>query len=210
MMKPRQLRPGDQGFTLIELMIAVAVIAIILVIAAPSFRDMILMQRLRSINAQVVTDMQFARGEAVSRSTFVRVSFQEPSDGKSCYTIYTSPSPTNSAAQQCNCLLGVGASCPAGSLEIRTVQVSADLSVTVSVPPLQVFDFAFDPATGGIYSIPADELSEPLDRFVVRTYIDDARELNTVINRAGRPIVCRPGTSSMTETNCVPPPPPPP
>jgi len=205
MNKPR-LRPGVQGFTLVELLIAVAVIAIILVIAAPSFRDMILMQRLRSINAQVVTDMQFARAEAVSRGTLVRVSFQEPTAAMSCYTIYTAPSPLNPAVERCNCLDGVGTACPAGSLEIRTVEVPANLSVTVFVPARQVFDFAFDPTTGGIYSIPTDEVSEPLDQFAVEAYIDPARKLNTVINRVGRPTVCRPELSTVPEADCSRPP----
>ena len=62
-----------RGFTLVELLIVVAVVAIILVVAAPSFRDMILMQRLRSITAQLVTDLQFARNEAVSRGTLLRL-----------------------------------------------------------------------------------------------------------------------------------------
>jgi len=204
MMNRSRLRPGVRGFTLVELLIAVAVIAIILVIAAPSFRDMILMQRLRSINAQVVTDMQFARAEAVSRGTLVRVSFQEPSASMSCYTIYTSPSPTNSAAQQCDCKQGVGTACPAGSLEIRTVQVPTNLSVTVFVPVGQVLDFAFDPTTGGIFSIPTDDVSTPRNRFVIEAYIDGPRKLNTVLNRAGRPTVCRPALSSMPAAACPP------
>jgi len=204
MMNRPRLRPGVQGFTLVELLIAVAVIAIIMVIAAPSFRDMILMQRLRSINAQVVTDMQFARAEAVSRGALVRVGFQRPTASMSCYTIYTSPSPLNLAAERCNCLNGVGTACPAGSQEIRTVQVPANLSVTVFVPDLQVFRFAFDPTTGGISSIPTDELSVPLDRFAVEAFIDGARKLNTVINGAGRPSVCRPALSTMPEAACPP------
>ncbi len=196
-------QPRRRGFTLVELLIAVAVVAIIVTIAAPSFRDMILMQRLRAVNAQVVTDMQFARNEAVSRGTLMRVSFQEPNADMSCYTIYTSPSPTNSAAQQCNCLLGAGSACPLGSTEVRTVQVLAESAITVFVPALQVFDFAFDPVTGGIVTIPSDLPSEPLERFVMNAFIDGPRKLSTVINRAGRPLVCRPAGSNMPETACT-------
>ena len=202
-MNPHSHQLSRRGFTLVELLIAVAVVAIIVTIAAPSFRDMILMQRLRAISAQVVTDMQFARNEAVSRGTLMRVSFQEPNASMSCYTIYTSSSPTNSAAQQCNCLLGAGAACPVGSTEVRTVQVLADSAVNVFVPALQVFDFAFDPVTGGILSIPSDLPSEPLERFVISAFIDGPRKLNTVINRAGRPLVCRPAGSNMSETACA-------
>ena len=63
----------QRGFTLIELMVVVAVLGTLVMLVAPSFRDMILMQRLRGINAQVTTDMQFARSEAVSRGRTARV-----------------------------------------------------------------------------------------------------------------------------------------
>lgn len=188
-----------RGLTLIELMVVVAVVAVIAVIAAPSFRDLILMQRLRGVNAQVVTDLQFARSEAVSRRTLVRVSLRSNAS-ESCYTLYTSPS----NASQCECLLGAGSACAAGLVEIRTVQVPKSQSVTVGPPAEQAWDFAFDPTTGGIYTIPTDDVSEPLERFVVETYIDAARHLNIVLNRAGRPTVCRPAGSSMPEAVCAP------
>ncbi|MBL0296209.1 MAG: hypothetical protein IPQ21_03190 [Betaproteobacteria bacterium] len=72
--------PGDAAtharpLTLVELMVVVAVVAIVLTLAAPSFRDFILLQRLKGINAQLVTDLQFARSEAVARGTLMRVQF---------------------------------------------------------------------------------------------------------------------------------------
>ncbi|HRC39206.1 MAG TPA: prepilin-type N-terminal cleavage/methylation domain-containing protein, partial [Rubrivivax sp.] len=54
----RRARWPQAAFTLVELMIAIAVVAVVLVLAAPSFRELIEMQRLRSVNAQLVTDLQ--------------------------------------------------------------------------------------------------------------------------------------------------------
>ena len=62
----------QRAFTLVELMIAIAVVGVLLMLAAPGFRDFILMQRLKSVSAQLATDLQYARsqpaisGQAVS------------------------------------------------------------------------------------------------------------------------------------------------
>lgn len=200
MMKPRQPCPGDQGFTLIELMITVAVIVIILVIAAPSFRDMILMQRLRGITAQLVTDLQFARNEAVSRGTLLRLSFRTNAD-MTCYTLYTSSELNN----RCDCRLGPTVSCSGTNFEVRTVQVLRSLGVQVAIPPTE-FDtaFAFDSVTGGLFVIPTDRAARPFDGMKIESFLDDPRKLVVRINRAGRPLICSPDGSAMAEAACPP------
>jgi type IV fimbrial biogenesis protein FimT len=185
------------GFTLVELMIVLAVVAVIALIAAPSMRSLIQMQRLRSINAQLVTDMQFARNEAVSRNVLLRVSFGANS-GMTCYTLFTSPS----SATRCDCTQAPGAACVAPRVEVRTVQVPTNLEVKVSPPARQAGAFAFDPTSGGIYSIPTDDVSAPMDAFAIDTYLDNARKLRTVLNRAGRPTVCAPAGSTLSEPAC--------
>jgi len=201
MMNRSRLRPGVRGFTLVELLIAVAVIAIILVIAAPSFRDMILMQRLRSITAQLVTDLQFARNEAVSRGTLLRVSFRTNAD-MTCYTLYTSSVNNN----RCDCRLGPGLACLNGNTEVKTLQVPRSLSVQVSIPTTTEFDtaFAFDNVTGGLFVIPTDRGASPFDGIRVESFIDNARKHVVRINRSGRPLVCTPAGSNMTEPACAP------
>ena len=198
MMNTRRHHSGVQGFTLVELLIAVAVIAIILVVAAPSFRDMVQMQRLRSITAQLVTDLQFARNEAVSRGILLRLSFQSNAS-MTCYSLYTSRVIDN----RCDCLLGPEAACQNGNVEVRTVQVPRNLGVQVVIPNTE-FDtaFAFDNVTGGLFVIPTDDVALPFDGIKIESFIDNSRKLVVKLNRAGRPSICKPAGSTMTEPAC--------
>ena len=63
------------GFTLIELVIVIAVISIIGVLAAPSLTPALARIKLRGAAAEAYGDMQFARSEAVQRNLAVTVSF---------------------------------------------------------------------------------------------------------------------------------------
>ena len=56
------------GFTLIEAMVAIGIMAIILSAALPSFRGMLLNSQVRNAAESVVNGMQKARAEAVSRN----------------------------------------------------------------------------------------------------------------------------------------------
>lgn len=185
------------GVTLIELLVVVALIGAILVLAAPAFKDMILMQRLRGINSELVTDLQFARSEAVARRDFARVFFKSDTTA-TCYTIYTSAANNT----RCDCLAGPGAACTGTMVEIKTVKVPRSQGVVVAPQAGQPVAFAFDWRTGGLYLIPTDNVPRPLDLFVAEAYIDAGRKLATRLNAAGRPLVCTPSGSNMTEAAC--------
>ncbi len=67
---------------MIELMVTVAVMAIILALAAPSFRDFIINNRLTAQINDLVADISLARSEAASRG--LRVTLCASSDLSSC------------------------------------------------------------------------------------------------------------------------------
>jgi len=178
-----------RGFTVVEMLIVVALIALVLTLAAPSFSNFILVQRLKSINSQLVTDMQFGRSEATSRNTPLRVRFQS-NDSVTCYTLFVTTLAVGNTSP-CSCLRGVGAACTAaGSTEVRTVVIPKSLSVTVTPDAGVAPKFAFDPATGGLLTVPSDDVSVPMASFGITTAMDAGHALKTVLSAAGRPGVC--------------------
>lgn len=69
-MRNRQ-RPGNRGFTLIELIVTVSVLAILATIAVPSFSEFTSNQRLRGASFDLRTDLMLARSEALKRNSNV-------------------------------------------------------------------------------------------------------------------------------------------
>jgi type IV fimbrial biogenesis protein FimT len=61
------------GFTLIEMVAVVAVMAILVSLAVPSFKDMILGVRVRTTASDVLQAVMLARSEAIKRATNVDV-----------------------------------------------------------------------------------------------------------------------------------------
>jgi len=67
------LRQGQLGFTLVELMITLAVVVVLVSIAIPSFRSITLSNRLSAAASDVVIAINAARMEAVKRNGSVQV-----------------------------------------------------------------------------------------------------------------------------------------
>lgn len=62
-----------QGFTLLELMVTIAVLAILATVGVPSFRDLIQNNRVTTQANELVSALSFARTEAVKRGQSVEV-----------------------------------------------------------------------------------------------------------------------------------------
>ena len=76
-MSARQSRTSTPGFSLIELMVTLVVLAILATIAAPSFNDLLERRKVSGLASAITNDVQLVRTEALKRSRLVTVSFSD-------------------------------------------------------------------------------------------------------------------------------------
>jgi type IV fimbrial biogenesis protein FimT len=112
-MKPTCRPPG--GFTLVELLIVVALIGVLAALGAPAFTKMMERGRLRGAAEGVFSDLQLARTEAIKRNAEVWVTFSSAAPTTNwCYGMRlasactcTITDPANAAACQIDGVLRV-------------------------------------------------------------------------------------------------------
>jgi type IV fimbrial biogenesis protein FimT len=80
----RGMPPGlkARGFTLIEMMTAIFILAVLVSLTIPSFREATLSSRLSGFANDIVASTQLARSEAIKRN--VTVTLCASSDGETC------------------------------------------------------------------------------------------------------------------------------
>lgn len=78
----RSRKIGSAGFTLVELMIAIVVLAILLALAVPNFNDATLSARLNGFANSLVAATQVARSEAIKRNATITLCTS--ADGATC------------------------------------------------------------------------------------------------------------------------------
>jgi type IV fimbrial biogenesis protein FimT len=178
-------RRSQHGFTIIELMVALVVVAILLVVAAPSLVSLLDKRRLEGNAAELATDIEYARSEAVHRNAAVGVVF-----GANCYTVYVLGT-TNAT----NCTtLGTGA------VQLKAVQVSPGLTLTFTPTTAGAF-IAFDPVRG--MAIDAGAGTTDLSGFVDVTSSGGNWQIRNRVTRVGRVKTCSPnGTIALLATDC--------
>lgn len=74
-------RVRQGGFTAIELMVTLAVVAILATLAAPAFQNLIAAQRIKSVASALNESLWVARSEALKRNANVSFNFTNSGDG---------------------------------------------------------------------------------------------------------------------------------
>lgn len=179
------------GVTLIELMVSIAVLAILLALAVPSFNEFRERQALRGAADNFVAAIGLAKQEAVKRDTWVRVDFKPVSATSGvCLGAKVVTSPTAPASSGCDCALAPAA-CdvtrfPDAPGELRRVELVAD--------SLKFDDsdtgFVIDPKTAML----ADE--DHAGGFELKT--SKGYQVAVNVNLLGRPVICTPSVAAKS------------
>lgn len=169
--------PCRSGFTLIELMVVIALVAIILSLAVPSFREMIARNKLEGVAGEFITDLQYTRSEAVARNANLTVSVGAAG---TCYTAHP-------AAVACNCQNA--SPCATATDNIKTVSfANTGVVGTASV------DFEFEPVRGSLNGV--------LDKVVTLTSNVGGASLQAEVLAVGRVKTCSPSGSFKGYPSC--------
>jgi len=173
----RSRQSDIEGFTIIELMVVVAIAAVLIALAAPSFAEFLSKRRVDGVMAELATDLQYARSEAVSRNTPVRVTFGSENG---CYVIHLA------SAASAQCTRNSSTITPAAA-EIKVVQLDADRALTIDPGTLTYLEF--DPVRGTVVNSAAASSGS----VVVRSTSGTAWELRVLLTLMGRVAICSPG-----------------
>lgn len=79
-----RFRAGQTGFTLVELMIGIVILAILASVAVPSFQTWLLNSQVRNAAESIASGLQRARAEAVGRNIDVEFKLEDNSTWSVC------------------------------------------------------------------------------------------------------------------------------
>lgn len=128
----------QRGLTLLEVMVVVAITAIVAAAAAPSLKAMVDSRRLDSATTRLAADLQLARSEAIARNRPLRLSIFTGA-GASCWIVHSG------APADCRCSGDAGAVCAGEARAIKSVVLATDERISVAG---NVASIVFDPLHG--------------------------------------------------------------
>lgn len=132
------------GFTLVELMVVITIVAILAAVAAPSYRDMIDRYRLRSAADDVISVISNARAGSVKLHREVNVSFVTGAAWCAGANAAAAPAAGSQAAAAAACACGTAGACSVGG-ENLVVPVGKHPGVQMTNTPAS---FVFDGVVG--------------------------------------------------------------
>jgi type IV fimbrial biogenesis protein FimT len=175
-------RSTQRGVTLIEAMCVLVITSIAIGSALPGLGSLRQRVSLSGVAAQLETDLQLARSQAVAMNRTVHFSLRE-AQGATCYMVHTGP------ATECSCgAPGQPAVCSGGSELLRSVSLAErdDVQVRSSVKSLTL-----DPVKGTV-----------TPTATLRVESRDGRAIHQVVNIVGRVRSCSPQGRVAGERAC--------
>ncbi|WP_051692474.1 GspH/FimT family pseudopilin [Marinobacterium lacunae] len=170
----------ETGFTLIELVVTLVVVAILATVAAPAFRDFFENRRLTGAAQTLYADLQLARAESIKRNQVIFVKFDDTPSNDWCYGLEEA-----SSATSCDCSDSGNAFCTIDGVR-RVTDVDDFPGVTMSAASVAGSVITFDPKRGTLS--PAGSI-----------YFtgDSGTQMRLVMSLLGRVRLCTPAGSNV-------------
>jgi prepilin-type N-terminal cleavage/methylation domain-containing protein len=187
----------NRGFTLIELMVTLAVMAVLLVLAVPSFEDYFQKARVRGTADQVTDLLARARAAAVKSNMPVAVLAKSESGNSWCVGARqpiepAAWAPRPETANSCDCISSSAACVVDGEvLVVLGSNLGGGQRPGVVVSD---FDFSYSPKLGGVSSNLAAEKSflTSANSSLTVTSKNGRYELQVIVTPLGQSYVCVP------------------
>lgn len=162
-----------RGFTVVELLVVIALVAVLARLVAPSFRSFLAKQRVEGVASELVTDLQYARSESVTRNVPVRVTFI----GTDCYVIHQESLAVTTCTTTADPAL------------LKTVQISSGSTASFTSVPAFV---AFEPVRGTASTSGSVTVSSSVG----------TRQLQVDLSALGRVHLCSPSGTVAGYSTC--------
>lgn len=163
-------RRVQQGLTLVDTMTTLAIAGLLLSIGLPGLDQVRERRQIEAATAQLETDVQLARSEAVLRNANVRLDFFGSGAGH-CYVLHTG------AAGDCDCS-GALPVCRAGAQPLRSVRLTGDQPLSMQSNSASI---VFDALAGTV-----------TPTATVRMVARSGEAVNAIVNVMGRVRTCSP------------------
>jgi type IV fimbrial biogenesis protein FimT len=192
--RPARWRHASAGFTLIELMVTIAIASILLMVAAPSFVSMQRNSELTAAANALVAGINAARGEAMKRGVNAVVVPTDAADWRNGWTVFVDTGTTRDGTLGASDIVVQRQAALAGYFNVSGTGTAA------TAPPYMMFDpSGYSKTKAGNFgvltlSIARNDLSGT----------DQAEQTRRVIvARTGRARACRPSTDTTCTTTAT-------
>ena len=179
MRQARQLQRPDRGagFTMIELLIVMVILAVLLAIAVPSMREFIARKRVEGVAQELATDLRLLKSQQIQRRRNVGIQFGSNAS-ITCYVLYQ----VGTAGDDCDCT-NVGGACPNPAADNRSFEIK-----TVVMPISSGISLTANPGFMRLIGFNALPMGNTMIRATVQSTQGGGIRVST--NRLGTPLVC--------------------